>query len=176
MALRSAIRQYDPRWPSIFEAERKFIQDKLGDLVVEIHHVGSTAIPGMKAKSEVDLLIIVRSTAEIDAIDSGMAELGYDVRGECGIKGRHYYSKDSNSERTHKAHVCEAEHSNVRQQLAFRDYLLDHPDEARDYEDQKTRLADTNTRGIAQYLEGKRPYIERVIRKAFDEGYPKPDT
>ena len=160
----------------MFEAEEKLLRDRLGDMVVTVHHVGSTAIPGLKAKPGIDLLILVRSISEIDAINSGMAELAYDVRGECGIEGRHYYSKDTNSIRTHKAHVCEAEHSNIRRQLAFRDYLRDHPEDAREYEALKTRLAEANTDGIAQYLDGKRPYIERIIQKAFDGGYGRQDT
>ena len=159
----------------MFEAERKLIRERLGDMAVAVHHVGSTSIHGIKAKPEIDLLVIVRSISEIHTINSGMTELGYTVRGDCGIKGRYYYSKDVGSRRTHKAHVCEAQHCNVRQQLAFRDYLRDHPDVAKDYEALKTRLADANTQGIGEYLEGKRPFIERVIEKALDEAYPKPD-
>jgi GrpB-like predicted nucleotidyltransferase (UPF0157 family) len=107
MPLTSDICDYDPQWPAIFEAERLRIQQKLGHLVREIHHVGSTAVPGMKAKPEIDLLIVVNSIGEIEAINSGMAELDYDVRGECGIKARYYYSKNTQSVRTHKAHVCD---------------------------------------------------------------------
>jgi len=175
MALRSEIRAYDPQWPTMFEAERKLIRDRLGDMVVAVHHVGSTSIRGMKAKPEIDLLIIVRNISEIHAINSGMTELRYTVRGDCGIEGRYYYSKDADSRRTHKAHVCEAQHSNVGRQLAFRDYLRDHPDVARDYEALKSRLAGANAQGIAEYLEGKRPFIDRVIEKAFAEDYPRPD-
>jgi GrpB-like predicted nucleotidyltransferase (UPF0157 family) len=176
MALKSEIREYDPQWSTMFEAEEDLIRARLGDMVVTVHHVGSTAIPGLKAKPEIDLLIVVRSISEIDAVNLEMAELGYDVRGECGIEGRHYYSKDTNSRRTHKAHVCEAQHRNVGRQLAFRDYLRDHPEDAREYEALKTRLAEANTDGIAQYLDGKRPYIEIIIQKALDEGYGRQDT
>jgi GrpB-like predicted nucleotidyltransferase (UPF0157 family) len=97
MSLTSDICDYDPQWPAMFEAERLRIQEKLGHLVREIHHVGSTAVPGMKAKPEIDLLIVVKSISDIDAINSRMAELGYDVRGECGIESRHYYSKNTQS-------------------------------------------------------------------------------
>ena len=95
MSLTSDIRDYDPQWPALFEAERLKIQEELGHLVREIHHVGSTAVPGMNAKPEIDLLIVVKSIGDIDAINSGMAELGYDVRGECGIEGRHYSARTS---------------------------------------------------------------------------------
>ena len=173
MSLTSDICDYDPQWPALFEAERLRIQEKLGHLVREIHHVGSTAVPGMKGKPEIDLLIVVNSISDIDTINSGMAELGYDVRGECGIEGRHYYSKDIRSARTHKAHVCEVSHSNVARQIAFRDYMRDHPQDAQEYAVLKMRLAESNSRGMVEYLEGKQNYIEGIIHTALRQGYGK---
>jgi GrpB-like predicted nucleotidyltransferase (UPF0157 family) len=171
MSLTSNICDYDPQWPAMFEEERLRIQEKLRHLVREIHHVGSTAVPGMKAKPEIDLLIVVKSISDIDAINSGMAELGYDVRGECGIEGRHYYSKNTQSARTHKAHVCEISHSNVARQIAFRDYMRDHPKDAQEYAELKMRLAKSNPKGMAEYLEGKKKYIEGIIHAALTQGY-----
>jgi GrpB-like predicted nucleotidyltransferase (UPF0157 family) len=171
MSLTSDICDYDPQWPAMFEAERLRIQQMLGPLVREIHHVGSTAVPGMKAKPEIDLLIVVKSISDIDAINSGMEELGYDVRGECGIEGRHYFSKNTQGARTHKAHVSEISHSNVARQIAFRDYMRDHPKDAQEYVALKMRLARSNSKGMAEYLEGKQGYIERIIHTALAQGY-----
>ena len=171
MSLTSHISDYDPHWPAMFEAERVRIQDKFGDLIREIHHVGSTAVLGMKAKPEIDILIVVKSIGDIDPINAGMAELGYDVRGECGIEGRYYYSKNTQTARTHKAHVCEGSHSNVSRQIAFRDFMRDHPKDADEYAELKTRLAKSNTKGMAEYLDSKRSYIERIIYVAIAEGY-----
>jgi len=157
----------------MFEQERMRILDNLGDLALEIQHVGSTAIPGMKAKPEIDLLIIIKDISDIDAVSTAMVNLGYDVRGECGIEGRYYYSKNTERIRTHKVHVCELSHENVRRQIAFRDYMRDHPREAREYQSLKSELAETNTTGMEEYLEGKREYIEGIIRTAFNKGYGK---
>jgi GrpB-like predicted nucleotidyltransferase (UPF0157 family) len=154
----------------MFETEKKRIVDRLGEEVAEVHHVGSTAVPGLRAKPEIDILVVVKSLAAIDEIHSAMAELGYAVRGECGIPGRHHYSKDVGSVRTHKAHVCEPQHSTVHEQLAFRDYLRDDPEAARDYERLKIRLAEANIDGMVAYLDGKRPFIEGVIRQVMGEG------
>ena len=66
MSLTSDICDYDPQWPALFEAERLRIQEKLGHLVREIHHVGSTAVPGMKGKPEIDLLIVVTCAANVE--------------------------------------------------------------------------------------------------------------
>ena len=148
----------------MFESERLRIQQKLDHFVREIHHVGNTAVPGMKAKPEIDLLIVINSIREIEAISSGMAELAYDVRGECGIEGRHYFSKDIGSVRTHKAHVCEISHSNVARQIAFRDYMRDLHKDAQQYAELKPRLAKSNSRGMAEYLEGKKTTSKELSR------------
>jgi len=173
MSLTSDICDYDPQWPAMFEAEKLRIQQKLAQFVREIHHVGSTAVPGMKAKSEIDLLIVINSISDIEDINSGMAELGYEVRGECGIEGRYYYSKNTESARTHKAHVCEISHSNCARQIAFRDYMRDHRKDAQEYAELKLRLAQSNSRGMAEYLEGKRNYIDAIIQVALTQGYGK---
>ena len=171
MALTSELCEYRSEWPSEFENECSQIQIKLGDHVWEVHHIGSTAIPGIKAKPEIDLLIIVKDIGEIDVINAAMNELGYDVRGECGIEGRHYYSKNFQSTRTHKAHVCVRSNNSVWKMLAFRDYLRDHPEEAQEYSKLKERLAKDNTRGMAEYLDGKKDFIETVLKAALEKNY-----
>jgi GrpB-like predicted nucleotidyltransferase (UPF0157 family) len=43
---------YDPTWPARFEAERGVLEAAIGDWVVAgIHHVGSTAVPGLAAQA-----------------------------------------------------------------------------------------------------------------------------
>ena len=50
---------YNPAWPSQFETESKLILRALGDNVVSVHHIGSTAIPGIPAKPIIDMLLEV---------------------------------------------------------------------------------------------------------------------
>ena len=56
---------YDPAWPGAFEEARAAIERLLGGLVLEIHHIGSTAVPGLCAKPKIDVDIVLRSAAEI---------------------------------------------------------------------------------------------------------------
>jgi GrpB-like predicted nucleotidyltransferase (UPF0157 family) len=107
----------------------------------------------------------------MDPINNAMANLGYDVRGECEIPDRHYFSKNVDGIRTHKAHLCVRNHPLVLELIVFRDYLRDHPDEAKTYESLKVNLANSNTSGIREYLDGKEGYIRDVIKKAVNEGY-----
>ena len=171
MALTSKICEYDDTSPARFQAEKKMIEQRLGGLVEEIHHVGSTSIVGIRAKPEIDLLIIVKSIEQIDTIESAMSTLGYDVRGECGIPGRYYFSKNVNGKRTFKAHLCIGSHRLALELIVFRDYLRDHPEEIKIYESLKIRLAKNGSAVTREYLDGKEEYIRGIIEKSISRGY-----
>ena len=163
MPLTNELVDYCSDWPQKYLAEKHALQRKLRALICSIHHIGSTAIPGMMAKPEIDILIIVKDLTQIDIINSGMESLGYRVRGECGIAGRHYYSKDTNGVRTHKAHVYKKGHRNIWAQFAFRDYLIAHPDLAAEYGELKKNLARENTRGMGEYCDGKDDFVKVLL-------------
>ena len=57
---------YNPDWPIHFQAERDLLRDALGSKVLEIRHIGSTAIPGMPAKPIIDILAAVRNLADVN--------------------------------------------------------------------------------------------------------------
>src|SRR5919112_3572482 len=96
---------HDPRWRDAFEAEAKRVAAALGENVVAVHHVGSTAIPNIYAKPVVDLLVEVRDITEVEGRSSAMQSLGYEVMGEYGIPGRRYFRKDDRQGvRTHNLH------------------------------------------------------------------------
>ena len=125
---------YAPEWQETFEVESQSIADALGDDVVDIHHIGSTAIPKIYAKPIIDLLVVVKDIVEVDAQNSAMQVIGYKAKGEYGIPERRYFCKSSPAgARTHHAHVYEAGSSQVVRHLAFRDYMIAHPEEAQRY-------------------------------------------
>ncbi len=174
MPLTNELVDYCSDWPQKYLAEKHALQRKLGALVCSIHHIGSTAIPGMMAKPEIDILITVKDLTQIDVINSAMESLGYRVRGECGIAGRHYYSKDTKGVRTHKAHVYKKGHRNIWAQFAFRDYLIDHPDLAAEYGELKKNLARENTRGMGEYCAGKDDFVHKVLLLAKEQKRRQP--
>src|SRR5918996_855966 len=147
---------HDPRWRDAFEAEAEQVAAALGENVVAVHHIGSTAIPNIYAKPIVDLLVVVRDIAEVDGRSSAMESLGYEVMGEYGIPGRRYFRKDNQEGiRTHHIHAFEAGSAEAERHLAFRDYMTAHPSEAQRYSDLKRKLADEHTQDIEAYMDGK---------------------
>lgn len=51
--------EYDESWPVRFEAEHARVRQALGARAFRIEHIGSTAVPGLAAKSIIDLLVTV---------------------------------------------------------------------------------------------------------------------
>ena len=92
---------YDPAWPGLYEAEAQAIAGVLGQRLTAIHHIGSTAVPGLAAKPVIDIMPVVRAVTEADECRADFEALGYEYLGEFGIPGRRYLRKGGD-ERTHQ--------------------------------------------------------------------------
>ncbi len=158
---------HDPRWRDAFEAEAKHVAAALGENVVAIHHIGSTAIPGIHAKPVIDMLAEVRDIAEVDGRSPAMESLGYQVMGEFGIPGRRYFRKDDQDGiRTHHIHAFEAGSEEAEHHLAFRDYMIAHPGDAQRYSELKWKLAAEYPQSMDGYMDGKDGFIKEMERRA----------
>ena len=160
MALTSKITAYDPVWQDIFIAERDLIAPAFHGELVAIHHVGSTAVPGLAAKPEIDLLAEV--SAHSPGVDEFMQSCGY-IRGNDLSPEHHFYRKDAGGVRTHKVHVCPTEHWQISRMLRFRDLLRKETALREQYQSLKLKLEAENTQGIAEYLAQKAPFIDAVV-------------
>ncbi|MCG3197606.1 MAG: GrpB family protein [Candidatus Omnitrophica bacterium] len=159
---------HDPAWACEFETEAQLIRDAVGDLVLRLHHIGSTAIPGISAKPIIDILMEVRDIDELDSRSSSMQCLGYEAKGEFGIPGRRYFRKDSASgERTHQVHAFAAHSPEIERHLAFRDYMITHPEAAQRYSELKQLLAREHSSDIQAYMDGKDAFIKEQEAKAL---------
>jgi GrpB-like predicted nucleotidyltransferase (UPF0157 family) len=158
---------HNPGWRDAFEAEAKHVAAALGENVVAIHHIGSTAIPDIYAKPVLDLLVEVRDITEVDGQSPAMESRGYEVMGEYGIPGRRYFRKDNQEGvRTHNIHAFETGSAEVERHLAFRDFMIAHPGDAQRYSELKRRLAEEYPQSIDRYMDGKDGFIKEMDRRA----------
>jgi GrpB-like predicted nucleotidyltransferase (UPF0157 family) len=158
---------HNPQWRDAFAAEAKHVAAALGENVVAIHHIGSTAIPNIYAKPVIDLLVEVRDITEVDGQRAAMESLGYEVLGEYGIPGRRYFRKDNQAGvRTHHIHAFAAGSAEVVRHLAFRDYMIAHPGEAQRYSELKRKLAAEHPQSMDGYMDGKDDFIKAIDRRA----------
>lgn len=160
---------HNPNWQAVFEDESKLIASALGENVLAIHHIGSTSIPGIYAKPVIDILVEVKNINDVDARSSAMESLGYEVLGEFGITGRRYFRKDNGEGiRIHQIHTFESGSDQAARHLAFRDYLIAHPEEALEYSDLKRRLAAEHANDPEAYMDGKDGFIKNIDRRAAE--------
>lgn len=158
----------DPTWKEKFETEAQQIARVMGENVVAIHHIGSTAIPGIYAKPIIDFLVEVRDIHQTDAHTAEMTAIGYEALGEFGLPGRRYFRKNRSPEiRTHNVHTYEVGSSEITRHLAFRDYLIAHPAIAQQYSDLKQQLAQQHPQDIEGYMDGKDAFVKAIERQAL---------
>lgn len=160
---------HDPLWSEQARAEARALVAALGPNLLTVHHIGSTAIPGMVAKPVLDLMPVVASLAAFDRQRSAMQSLGYQWRGEAGLAGRRYCTRSdpATGHRLIQAHAYEAGAFEIGRHLAFRDYLREHPDIANAYRVEKTRCRDLCPDDKSAYSDCKSDWIRRIEAEAL---------
>jgi GrpB-like predicted nucleotidyltransferase (UPF0157 family) len=157
---------YDPAWPARFERERKLLEDAIGTWVSGgIHHVGSTAVPGLAAKPVIDILAGVRDLASSRACFEPLERLGY-VYAPYRAGEMHWFCKPHPSHRTHHLHLVPTGSPRFRAELAFRDHLRAHPEEAVKYAALKRRLAAALAHDREAYTAAKAAFIDASLARA----------
>jgi GrpB-like predicted nucleotidyltransferase (UPF0157 family) len=97
-----------------------------------------------------------------------MVRLGYEVMGDYGISGRRYFRKiDQQGNHTHHVHAFQVDHPAIKRHLAFRDYMIAHPDIAQAYGRLKQELALEYPLDSAAYMDEKDPFIKEHEARAL---------
>ena len=164
---RVKIVDYNIEWPELFRREAIKITKVFGDELVDIHHIGSTSVVGLKAKPIIDIMPVVKDINQIDRLKEQMEELGYEALGEYGISGRRYFRKGG-YDRTHHLHVFAHGCGNIGRHLTFRDYLRAKPDIASRYSELKAELASHHPNDIIAYMNGKDAFVKDIEKKALE--------
>ena len=163
---KTQIVDYDPNWVHQFKKESFLLKSIFGEIALNIDHIGSTAIPGIKAKPIIDILITTNNINMIDSFDDQMEQLGYVIGGEFGLPGRRFYCKGDEAHCHFHVHIYEAAHPSVDTYLLFRDYMMAHPNDAKAYESLKTDLATKYPNNRTLYTQSKGDFINQIFKKA----------
>jgi GrpB-like predicted nucleotidyltransferase (UPF0157 family) len=150
----------DPAWPQAFAAEQQRIRTALPGLAIEVHHTGSTSVPGLAAKPILDIDVVV-DAADVGAAVTALESIGLVHRGNLGVTGREAFFAPGEPRRN--VYVCTAGTTNVRNHLAVRDVLRERDDLRDAYAAVKLALAADPTMDIDTYLAGKSAVLQQVL-------------
>lgn len=157
------IAPYDPAWPDLFEKERTALQEAIGDWAVGgIHHVGSTAVPGLDAKPIVDILVGVEDLETSRACFEPLAGVDY-LYAPYRAEEMHWFCKPDPSRRTHHLHLVPQDSALFEEELAFRDRLRADPVLAGEYTELKRELAARFEHDREAYTDAKAGFIRRAL-------------
>ena len=157
---------HDPKWRGSFEAERRLLERLLKPwLDGGVHHIGSTAVPGLAAKPIVDVMAGVRDLEDAREAFGPLLANGYEHDPHRpGIA--HHFSKRENGRVTHGLHLTEPGSDLWRERLAFRDALLADQQLAAEYEGLKRELAREHSGDPRAYTDGKRAFVAAVLARS----------
>lgn len=158
---------YHSDWPLIAAGHVERLQ-VLGSTLLAVHHIGSTAVPGLAAKPVIDLMPVVENLAELDSRQTMVEALGYVWHGELGIPGRRYCTlSGEEGTRLVQLHCFEASSPHVTRHLAFRDYLRTHPGAMQEYENEKRRAWQLHPADSHAYGAEKAAWIQKTEQIAL---------
>jgi GrpB-like predicted nucleotidyltransferase (UPF0157 family) len=158
---------YRAEWQTLFEKEKNLIAEVFNQTEAEIHHIGSTSVPGLSAKPIIDIMLAAESLESVEKATPALEAAGYDPRGENGIPGRRYFQKcDEKGIRKVHLHAFEKGSHQLYRHLVFRDYLRSHPEEAARYASVKEEAARQYEYEIESYIAAKSPTVLEIEEKA----------
>ncbi|MBE5784064.1 MAG: GrpB family protein [Clostridiales bacterium] len=166
--------QHDPAWTEWYQEKEALLQNILPKAeVLRISHIGSTAIPAIWAKPIVDILVEVKKDCNLADIQKILTENGFICmsREENRMSFNMGYTEDGFAEKVFHLHLRKA---GDHKELYFRDYLINHPDIAKEYEKMKLGLWKEYEHHRDGYTQAKSTFIAHytaLAQKEYENRY-----
>ncbi|HVO71457.1 MAG TPA: GrpB family protein [Aggregatilineaceae bacterium] len=169
---------YDPNWPSLYAVESQRILAVMGAAVVQIEHIGSTAVPGLAAKPVIDIAVGIADLAQAMTYVPMLGYLGYLYvpEAEADLPERRFFWKGTPQVHTYHISMAVPGSSVWVKPIAFRDYLRGHPEAVQRYQTLKRELARRCGTDIGAYIKGKTALVESALILAGIEARNDPTS
>ena len=160
--------EYDPRWPVAYEEEKIAVCAALTGMLTDIQHIGSTAIPGLRAKPVIDLLVIVPRFDAIPAYAQRLEPLGYTHSYQPNGAGAHLLPQGRN-----RAPIISTSWKTVLMSVAgccfFATTCFNTPRRPSNMRRSNASLAERFAEDRPRYTESKTDFIQGIIALADAE-------
>ena len=155
---------YNPQWPALYAREEARIRSILGDRVVEIHHTGSTSVPGLAAKPVIDITLVVPDSSDEPAYVPDMEAAGYRlwIREPEWFEHRVFKGPDTNI----NLHVFSPGCQEIERMVGFRNWIRTHPEDRELYERTKRELSTRTWAYVQNYADAKTEVVEAIAARA----------
>jgi GrpB-like predicted nucleotidyltransferase (UPF0157 family) len=158
---------YNPNWPQMFEVESKKIKNALGNNCIAIHHIGSTSVPSLSAKPQIDIIAVVR---DLFFHESQLEAIEYRYRGGFNIPLQKCFTIRT-GDRNINLHIFEENDPEIELNILFRDYLHHNNSAREEYAALKYHLIEKewshqkNNSIYSRYTLGKNSFIQIILRE-----------
>lgn len=173
------IQNHSSNWKSNFESIKEVLMEANMNVTITVEHIGSTAVPGLAAKSIIDMDLIYESEDDFFEIKQNLQSLGYYHNGDQGIEGREVFKRFREDHFTldsidHHLYVCHASSQELKRHLLFRDYLRSNEQAVKEYTKLKNSIAekanqDKKTYAAIKEIDAK-DFINDCIQKQLENG------
>lgn len=160
--------EYDEQWPKIFQDEKELISSTIGNVIIDIQHIGSTAIPQISAKPIIDIAVLIPSLDDAEKYIEPLKSIGYQFFKDRSSVERLFFVKGE-PPKYHLSLAQPEKFSYWKRQILFRDYLRQHHDWALKYEAIKKSLMEIHPDGRQQYSDGKKEFVNKVLKLAEEK-------
>lgn len=165
--------EHNREWEHDFSAESERISASLSECLTAIHHIGSTSVPGLRAKPTIDILATVNSLECAGRLTGELESIGYEPYGEHGIPGRLFFVKTRYLNSTdwvndfHLHVFLNSDEINIRRHIAVREFLRSHQERAAEYGKLKMELSRSHPNDPDGYVDGKDDFMKRLESDAL---------
>lgn len=157
------LQKYRQEWGTAFEIEKESLEKLLGDIAINIQHIGSTSVPGLAAKPVIDMLMAVKSLDDASDFRALLEKAGYEYRENGSDEEKLLFVKGPEELRTHYLHITRLDSPVWQNDIDFRDYLRSHPEAAAEYQKLKEMLASKYADRRENYTAGKSEFIRTIL-------------
>lgn len=160
------LEDHKEEWITAAKQTIETLNDLLNEYAVDIQHVGSTSIPLIKAKPIIDLIVGIKSKEAHSGVDRVLVEEGYIKSVKHQVDGDVLYLMRVGDVTSYHIHIVIYGEGVWNDYLRFRDYLLDTPHVAHQYNELKERLAIMNKNNRNAYTKAKSEFIHKALNEA----------